>query len=35
MENTNTRRETTSWKKQEINLSTNPNEDNHINIKII
>jgi hypothetical protein len=35
MENTNTRRETTPWKKQESNLlSTNPKEDSHTNIKI-
>jgi hypothetical protein len=32
MENYNTRRETTSQKKQESNLSTNPKEDSHINI---
>jgi hypothetical protein len=32
MENTNARRETTPQKKQESNLSTNPKEDNHINI---
>ena len=35
MENTNTRRETTPWKKQESNLlSTNPKEDSHTNMKI-
>jgi hypothetical protein len=32
MENTNIRRETTPWKKQESNLSTNPKEDSHTNI---
>ena len=32
MENYNTRRETTSQKKQESNLSTNPKEDSHINL---
>ena len=35
MENSNTRRETTPYKKQESNLlSTNPKEDSHTNIKI-
>jgi hypothetical protein len=31
MENSNTRRETTPYINQEINLSTNPKEDNHTN----
>jgi hypothetical protein len=30
-ENSNTRREMTPWKKQECNLSTNLNEDSHMN----
>jgi hypothetical protein len=32
MENFNTRRETTPYKKQESNLSTNPKEESHTNI---
>jgi hypothetical protein len=32
VENTNTRRETTFYKKQKSYLSTNPEEDRHINI---
>jgi hypothetical protein len=32
VENSNTRRETTPWKKQVSNPSTNPNEDSHTNI---
>jgi hypothetical protein len=32
MENTKTRRETTPYKKQESNISTNPNKESHINI---
>jgi hypothetical protein len=35
MKNSNTRRGTTPLKKQESNLSTNPKEDSHTNIKII
>jgi len=31
MENSNTRRETTPWKKQESNLATNPKEERHTN----
>jgi hypothetical protein len=30
--NSNTRKETTPWKKQESNLSTNPKEDSHTNV---
>ena len=34
MENTNTKKKTTSEKKQESNLSVNAKEDNHTNIKV-
>jgi hypothetical protein len=35
MENTNTKRNTKPYKKQEISLlSTNPKEDSHTNVKV-